>query len=166
MTSTCRSKPRKAMRVATIFTGTAAAVAFAPAAMATTVLHGAAGHESPKLHTGGHITSKPCSSPGTSHWLHLAFTSSGNQFGTSRAVECYGFTGTAYHPSAGVDNVAASICGGNNSGWYTSINGAKATFKEGNGWVHTPWYGTSHAVLGEVHINGWSHSDACRTSPA
>lgn len=118
----------KTMRVATVFTGAAAcAAAFAPAA------HAATGFTRTAI--------KETNSCGTvPRWVHL-------KNNILHVSQCYGFDGIT---SAG-GFAAASICGGNNSGWVVSFYGDATHFKPGNTFVHLPW--PNNALLGSVEIS-------------
>jgi hypothetical protein len=148
----------KALRVATVFTG-AAVTAVGFGTVATAAQAAPVARQTPMLHTGGHIQSTNCSANQEPHWLHLAFSSAN---GGGLGVECYGFTGGVTDPAFGIANRAVYVCGGNNSGWYKNSISQTANYKEGNTYVHVPWYGYT---LQYLYNNGWSHSDACPQSP-
>jgi hypothetical protein len=154
-TATRRATSRKAMRVATVFTGAAAtAVAFAPAALA------APGHAPAQGHTAlvngktravrpdntGSIRSKGC---GTSdvHWLHIEYAS----FFRSKLCKAFGFRG---YMTDGQDMYAQ--CGGNN---YGNIFGSKGTLSFGPGNTYRSF---PRRNISAVSIYFWSGTDQCR----
>jgi hypothetical protein len=154
-TATRRATSRKAMRVATVFTGAAAtAVAFAPAALAAPGHAPAQGHTAqvnsktramtPDVHSGS-IRSKGC---GTSdvHWLHIEYSS---MFGDQRC-KAFGFRGfkadsQGYHAE----------CGGNNYGtifW----NGGNLGFGPGNTYRSVKYH-----IISGVSIYSFKGTDKC-----
>jgi hypothetical protein len=153
-TATRRAASRKAMRVATVFTGAAAtAVAFAPAALA------APGHAPAQGHTAlvngktravrpeTTIESKGC---GTSdvHWLHISYAS----FFRSHLCKAFGFAG---YKADGQDMQAQ--CGGNNYGTIFSSKGTDIGFGPGNTYrTFNP-----RKNISGVSIYYWSGNDQC-----
>jgi len=148
--SSKKTVPRKAKRVATIFTGTAAAAAaFVPAAQAGTVgqpLNMQAGTVKP-LNTGGKIKpdytirgsieAAPCSK--VPQWLHLA--NKDGQF-------CFGYKGTVEYN--GQFNTVSHECGGTNHGGLRSPEGTNWGFGPGTTWTKPGIY-----YLSSITINGW-----------
>jgi len=151
-TATRRAASRKAMRVATCFTGAAAAaVAFAPAALA------APGNAAAQGHTGlvngktqavrPDITSKGCGASDV-QWLHISYAS----MIRSHLCKAFGFTG---YKADGQDMQAQ--CGGNNYGTIFSAKGTDIGFGPGN---------TYRAFNPRKNISGvsiyyWSGKDKC-----
>jgi hypothetical protein len=134
-----RITTRKTMRVATVFTGAAAAVALAPAAMAgtghaagtgnqartdgkaiTALRHGGRTTEiRPKTH--GIVTSMSCRN---AHWVHLEWFRS-NRY-------CFGYSGyLPFHPALAVHHE----CGGTNIGVISLSNGNLSNFGPGTGYL-------------------------------
>jgi len=150
------SKPKRSIRVATLFTGIATCAAgmayggTAQAATHTTVEH------TPKLtpravkpagrNVSGSI--QEVSECGNNTWLHVISAVNG------RAI-CFGFKGTT---SASNETGAAAECGGNNFGWMDSLEGYRFfSFREG-----TTFHTLSWPHLSYVHISGWKGTDVCR----
>jgi hypothetical protein len=151
-TATRKATSRKAMRVATVFTGAAAAaVAYAPAALAapghapaqgrTALVNGKTQAAGPRTT----IQSKGC---GTSdvHWLHLEYAS----LFRSKLCKAFGF--------AGFKTVAQDFyaeCGGNNYGtiyWKTGSLG----FGPGN-----TYRSVTERDISGVSIYSWKGTDHC-----
>jgi hypothetical protein len=151
------SKPKKSMRVATIFTGIATCAAgmayggTAQAATHTTVTH------TPKLtqravrpagrNVSGSI--QEVSECGNNTWLHVFSIVNEGRF------MCFGYKGTT---SASNETGAAAECGGNNYGWMDSVAGYRF-FDFGTG---TTFHTLSWPHLSYVHISGWTGNDVCR----
>jgi hypothetical protein len=151
-TATRRATSRKAMRVATVFTGAAAAaVAYAPAALAAPGHAPAQGHTAlANGKTGGArtaIESKGCGASDV-HWLHV-------QYNSPFRVLCkaFGF--------AGVKDVGQltmyAQCGGNNYGNLFTQEGV-VSFGPGNTY-RSFTYGK---YLSAVSIYYWNGTDQCR----
>jgi hypothetical protein len=146
MKSSTSKTPRRAMRVATTFTGVAAcAFAMAPTAMAAT------GHQTEVKDN----TIRPlntangnCEGANQSHWFHM---------GTTATVTCYGGRGSA-HPGGYVIN---SFCGGNNIGYFTG-NRKRVNFGIGDFWAHIP---SAPYAVSKVVISSWSGGTKCPTFP-
>jgi hypothetical protein len=152
-TATRRAASRKAMRVATVFTGAAAtAVAFAPAALA------APGHaptqgraalvngKTRAVRPDTTIESKGC---GTSdvHWLHIEY---GSLF-RSKLCKAFGFAGVKH------DNQSMyAQCGGNNYGNIYTKQG-DVTFGPGNTYRSFK----PRKSVSSVSIYTWSGNDKC-----
>jgi hypothetical protein len=131
----------KTMRVATLFTGTAAcAIALAPGAMAA-------------VQSGGGNIQGPSPCGPVPHWLH--FRNGGDTY-------CFGHVGWETVASLGVSR----MCGGNNSGfyygYYKNANGDYETYSAGFG-AGTTYVNVPHAPnhLTQVSIFGWSGNDTC-----
>jgi hypothetical protein len=149
------SKPKKSMRVATIFTGIAACtvgmayggLAYGGTAQAATVKHTPKGiglTNKPAYRTSGNI--EEVVSCGTNTWLHVE-SKSGGSF-------CFGFRGTSV-PTNEVGMYAQ--CGGNNYGWLSSARGHRATpFYRGTTYRELRW-----PHLSRVHISGWGGTEKC-----
>lgn len=135
------SKPKRSMRVATIFTGIAACtvgMAYGAAAHAATV--------KPASRVSGNI--REVVRCGSNTWLHVASDVGQDSF-------CFGFDGTSI-PTNEVGMYAQ--CGGNNYGWLLSlVNQNSATFGRGTTYRVLNW-----AHLSYVHISGWGGNDTCR----
>jgi hypothetical protein len=156
-TATRTTSARKAMRVATVFTGAAGlAVAFGPGALAT------AGHVPTQGHSAratgkapvvnqqvlwGHIRSEGCT---TNEWLHIQYSS------TFRTLcKAFGYSGEMVPKSSPLHMEAQ--CGGNNIG---------AIFASGEGITYGPGkgYRTFSAPLpavSAVEISGYKGTDKC-----
>jgi hypothetical protein len=147
-----RALTGRTMRVATAFTGAAAAAAaFTPAAHAATA-----------------IEDRSCSA-GTTHWLQLGdnsrFFASG-QFHYGHISTCLGYTGTA-HPNF----PATSFCGGNNYGYISGYqsndaehyyNHYKTAFHPGTFFAKIPGTSVSSPlVVSKVYISKWAGNDTC-----
>ena len=173
---TKKTNARKAMRVATVFTGAAGAAAlFAPTAMAgtghtaradgKTVTHrlmGQIGKAHPMNSFGrvsGNIQlNSNCST--TPHWVHIKGHST---LGASNTERCFGFKGT-YDVSSGLLNGAWIIeyeCGGTNFGYLNPRQGDHQGFGPGTGFRRENNY-----HMGSIKITGWSAGGkACPVSP-
>jgi hypothetical protein len=152
--NTATSGKRKAMRVATVFTGAAAtAVTFAPGALAAPRHAPAQGHtalvngktRAVRPDNSGSIRSKGC---GTSdvHWLHVEYNA---LFGVE---DCKAF---GY---AGVFDVYLSMvaqCGGNNYGTIYYSGGKSLSYGPGN------TYRNVHKNFSAASIYYWSGNDKC-----
>jgi hypothetical protein len=154
-TATRRATSRKAMRVATVFTGAAAtAVAFAPAALAAPSHAPAQGHTAlvngktramrPDVDSGT-IRSKGC---GTSdvHWLHIEYVS------LFRRDLCKAF---GYRGFMTVAQDFFAECGGNNYGtiyW----NGGNLGFGPGN-----TYRSVTERNISGVSIYSFKGTDKC-----
>ena len=151
-TATRRATSRKAMRVATVFTGAAAAaVAYAPAALAAPGHAPAQGHTAlVNGKTGGArttIESKGCGASDV-HWLHLSYAS----FFRSHLCKAFGFAGKK---TDGQDLQAQ--CGGTNYGTIFSSKGKDIPFGPGNTYrTFNP-----RININAVSIYSWSGNDQC-----
>ena len=148
---TRRVRSGKMVRYGTAFTGTACALAFAPAAAVAATPQ--PGHQQP--HRGYTpeapltITHKSGCPRGTSTWYH-----EGNETGSI----CFGGSGTSY-----LRTTYTEYCGGNNYGWIkvgNPFNGvtSRIHFHQGTTYAHIP---AGYSSIRAVHISGWSGTDGC-----
>jgi hypothetical protein len=162
-----KSKPRKSMRVATVFTGVAAAtVGMAQAAGAQDVANAAhkpaSGHIARQVRPAsqykyGSIRSVfECGYPGTDpNWLHVDWYNNSLQTGESI---CYGYKGFMVSPpTVGI----SAECGGNNHG--SLLGYSDNATKE---WVYDFGPGTTYRHLNkgslyQVAIWSWTGNDKC-----
>jgi hypothetical protein len=160
---TRKAAPRKAMRVATIFTGAAAAATFAPAAMAGT--GHAAGTDNQARTDGKTLTSlwlggRPLDNGWGSirssgrcpnaHWVHLEW---------SRGVpDCFGYRGQLRF---GTEKPVSHECGGTNKGVLFSTRGS-IPFGPGTGYRGFPV--KTEAI--SIYIGSWTGNDKCGPFPA
>jgi hypothetical protein len=139
---TASSKPKRSMRVATIFTGIAACTT---AGMA----HGAAAQAAATKaasRVSGNIQERTCEGVNTT-WLHVLSEASHRCFS-------FGFDGTSI-PTNEIGLLAQ--CGGNNYGWFLSLrNQNSITFGRGTTYRYLDWPHLSY-----VHISGWGGNDTC-----
>ena len=155
--ATRTTTPRNAMRVATVFTAAAAAaVAFAPGAMAGTGHTPTQNHltpaggktraATPDLHSGS-IRSAGCT---TNTWLHIQYASP--PFRT--LCKAFGFRGVM-SPDSAVSMSAQ--CGGNNSGdiYY----GGGEVLAYGPGTTYRTF--SPHKIVSLVSISTWHGTDKC-----
>lgn len=173
------SKPRKTMRVATIFTGVAAATAgMTQVANAQEVAHhdvrpsskhvGRTFRPAAAALTNGSIRdASVCGARGVDHtWLHvstnflLGQSRGGSPNYTYVTSVCFGFKGTySSPPGIGIN----AECGGNNHGWLAgSKNGHTASVLFGAG---TTYRNLSWSHLWALHISGWTGNDTCPEAP-
>jgi hypothetical protein len=152
--ATRKTTSRQAMRVATVFTGAAAAaVGFAPAALA------APGHAATQDHPArangkaqamapaSSIRSAGCT---TNTWLHVEYFSSFREL-----CRAFGFAGKMKPLSAPLEMSAQ--CGGNNYGTFFSSQGKKTTYGPG-----TTYREFSNPIsVSYVSIRKWSGTDEC-----
>jgi hypothetical protein len=161
----------RAMRVATIFTGAAAAaVAFTPTAHAAqadgkggrTVTHGPlnrSGRERP-MDNWGKVSGNIVESYGPDcepHRTHISGTRS-RLTGPYHSNMCFGNRGT-FDTSSGFLHRPTAIlgeCGGNNWGWLNSNYASAQSFREGKTYRFENSY-----RLNSITINGWSGTDNC-----
>jgi hypothetical protein len=145
---------KRIMRVATVFTGAAAAAAFTPAAMAAT---GHAAGTGPG--TGVRTTALPDGGTGkitfsaycrNAQWLHLEWSRG--------ATGCFGYSGVW---NLGDDKPVSHECGGTNHGYvyYSNSHGA-APYGPGTGYRGFPY------KLTEISIQYWTGTDKCGPFPA
>ena len=165
-----KSRTRKSMRVATLFTGAAAAtVGMTQVANAQETAHSAAKPSSKHIGRAMRpdaaattIESAVACGAGRSHgnWLHVSTTvylQYGSYFYTSF---CYGFKGTIYSPQG---TGARAECGGNNYGYlagYVKAGAWALSFKPG-----TTYRAVNKSHLSTVHISSWKGTDACGEAP-
>jgi hypothetical protein len=147
------SKPKRSMRVATIFTGIAActmAMAYGGTAQAAThtpvknTPKGTGLTNRPAYATSGSI--REVVSCGSNTWLHVE---SEDNFGSF----CFGFYGTSV-PTNEVGMYAQ--CGGNNFGWLSSADRTPIAYGTGTTYRTLKWPHLDH-----VHISGWTGDDTC-----
>jgi hypothetical protein len=143
------------MRVATCFTGAAAAaVAFAPAALAapghapaqghTALVNGTTRAMGPDVHSGS-IRSKGCNTTDV-HWLHISYAS----LFRSKLCKAFGFRGFMT-----VSQDMTKQCGGNNYGTiFTSKGGL--SFGPGN-----TYRNVKRKSISGVSIYQWKGTDKC-----
>jgi hypothetical protein len=167
------SKPRKSMRVATIFTGVACAtfgvtqVANAQDAAKSVARHtskrvGGAIHPAAK-YDGSIRYASDCGNRGIDkNWLHISVTSySGGEDLATYLSDCFGYAGTwLYPPRSGI----RAECGGNNKGYLMGQE------KNGDSWYLGFGPGTTYRTWNESHldnvtINSWAGTDACGRAP-
>lgn len=164
-----KSKPRKTMRVATVFTGVAAVtVGMTQVANAQDATH--AVHKPTTKHIARQIRPAATASsrygsmeisyacaldyPTPAHptWLHVWVHSPYGEGGES--LWCYGFKGESYSPP-GIGII--SECAGNNYGILAGSSGAwYVDFKQRNTYAYL---GKKH--LDVVAISGWAGTDKC-----
>jgi hypothetical protein len=166
-----KSKSRRSMRVATIFTGVAAVtVGVTQAANAQDVAHPAAKptaeHAGRAVRPDGKIDGsiQYFGSCAASHvhpnWLHIS--TGGNRLIGANFIgsTCFGFAGIyASPPGAGI----YGECGGNNYGYIDGRNKGKTvsiTFGPGTTYREFSW---SH--YSEVLITKWKGTDGCPEAP-
>jgi hypothetical protein len=157
------------MRVATIFTGVAAATAgMSQAANAEDTAHPAPRHTPdttghafrPAGRLSGSIRyNENCANQSIDkNWLHVS-TNTGSSI-LPYASYCFGFKGTYLSPPGIGVNYE---CGGNNHGYLIGVNGGRSKsfhFGPGTGYATLKW---SH--LDELWINSWTGTDACGKPP-
>jgi hypothetical protein len=135
---------RRAMRVATVFTGAAAAATgFGPAAMAAPV------HQAQPAFgkISGSIRDGSCRSE--PHWLQLAQRIPGTQ------ISCiaYGFRGEWSEGGAFI----SSQCGGTNYGFLKFTSGKTISYGPGN------YFRAINKDMRLITIDGWTGNDNCQT---
>jgi len=168
------AKPRRSMRVATIFTGVAAAtIGVAQVANAQAVRPANAQDHRPAT-MGGMRGMRPaaalssirssidCTGNGKDpHWLHVS-TAFLDPFGGSHVVsQCFGFKGYYVSPPKTVG--AFAECGGTNHGFLVGAYGGRSkSFFYGPG---TTYHTLNWSHLYGVDINSWTGNDACPEAP-
>jgi hypothetical protein len=154
-TDTRTTTSRKAMRVATVFTGAAAAaVGFAPTALAAPVHAAAQGHltqangrAQAMTPDANSIKSRGCT---TNTWLHIQY------FSTFRALcRQFGFAGEMTPKSAPLRMTAQ--CGGNNVGTIYHSSGKSLSFYQGT--TYRPF--TTNLYVSKVSIYFWNGTEQC-----
>jgi hypothetical protein len=161
-----KSRPSRAMRVATVFTGVAACtVGVTQAAQAQGIRPeagaGPATGVRPAGYTYGSIRdSSNCAAQGKDkNWLHVSATEYWS-WGYSYNSVCFGYKGAYSSPPF---TGARAECGGNNHGYLLGTkNGGYASFWYGAG---TTYHGLDWSHLYEVYISGWAGADACGIAP-
>lgn len=151
-------KPRvkKAMRVATTFTGAAAcAIGVGPAATAATHTHQFP-VMTPNIRPDNNTEGGSCKG-GTSNWVHMAY-------GYPNTHDyCYGFRGAIR-----VDFTYSMICGGNNIGWYSGRSDSgrgkyvDATYHQGTTYARLPG---APLYVSAIGINSFSGTEKCPPPP-
>jgi hypothetical protein len=145
-----KAASRKAMRVATVFTGAAAcAVAFTPAAHAANL--------DPVRPAGTEWGD--CQGANQSHWLHIV---------TNNSIYCLGGRGTYPLTDAPYSVYARvySYCGGNNSGWFFWSYARLVKFYAGT--TYNTWARNNDGfplLTSEVSISTWHGNDTCSFLP-
>jgi hypothetical protein len=152
-----KPRPRRAMRVATIFTGVAACT------VGTTQVANA--HTRPAVpagHTGSIRLAHDCAVNGIDHeWLHVSNPSSPAPTVPFVASNCFGFKGAYYSPpGVGIN----AECGGNNFGYLLGYK------TDGDSWSFHYGPGTRYHTLKESHLDtvtiySWSGTDTCGIAP-
>jgi hypothetical protein len=164
-----KSRTRRTMRVATVFTGVAACTAgmATQAANAQDAAHPVARHTS--RHAGRAIPDSRvygsiryaylCGLRGSDrHWFHYATYQS---YYEPNVSWCYGYFGLSESPpGVGI----YSQCGGNNHGLLVGTTAAGRKWSTGFG------PGTTYRTLNEAHfdaiyINSWTGNDKCGEAP-
>jgi len=164
-----KSRSKRSMRVATIFTGVAACTvgAATQVANAQDAAHRAARHTStragraePDSRVYGSIRyAYLCGARGSDRtWLHYATYDS---YYTPDTSWCFGYFGLSESPpGVGI----YSQCGGNNHGLLVGVTAA------GHKWSTSFGPGTTYRKLNEAHltaifINSWTGNDKCGKAP-
>ena len=153
-TATKRGASRRAMRVATVFTGAAAtAVTFAPTALAapgpapgqghTALVNGKTRAMGPDR--SGSIKSAACNATDT-HWLHIQYESLFQR----KLCKAFGFRGTKI-----VSQDMSAECGGNNTG---AIFYGTGSLRYGPG---NTYRNATHKSISAVEVSFWSGNDKC-----
>jgi hypothetical protein len=155
-----KSRTRRSMRVATVFTGVAAAaVGMTQAANAQAIRAPHAARPAGTIYGSirqvgicGHLGIDP-------HFLHVS-TTSYNEYGYFVFSTCFGFRGDYLSPSG---TGIRKECGGDNHGFLDGFNNGRSqsiAFGPGPGYATINW---SHLDL--VVINSWTGTDACPQAP-
>jgi hypothetical protein len=162
-----KSRPRKMMRVATIFTGVAAATAGVTQVANAQEIRPAGAHDirpghaaRPAGRVSGSIRyNEACGNQSIDKtWLHVS-TNTGSSILPYQSY-CFGFKGTYVSPPGIGVNYE---CGGNNHGYLIGVNGGRSKsfhFGPGTGYATLKW---SH--LYELWINSWTGTDTCGKPP-
>jgi len=145
-----RTTTRNTMRVATLFTGAAAAaVGFTPVAAAATGQTGTAKTTEVAILPTIQTTSN-CFTSATKHWVHLEYWNA-NKF-------CIGFRGyLSWRGDRELTRVQE--CGGTNHGVVSLTNGNLSNYGPGTG------YRRFSADVSGLSIFSWSGTDACKAFP-
>jgi hypothetical protein len=166
-----KSKPKRAMRVATIFTGVAAAtVGVTQAANAQDVAHAVAKptlrHTERAIRPAGRRIDGSiqyyvsCGNAGVHPtWLHVSTNTSGG-YGPQGISVCFGFKGIYSSPPGTGMNAE---CGGNNYGYINGSNNGDIVsdhFGPGTGYRAIKW---SH--YDDILITSWAGNDQCKRAP-
>jgi hypothetical protein len=165
-----KSRPRKSMRVATIFTGVAAAtIGMTQVAQAQETAHPAA-RPTPRNNgrfvrpaervSGSIRQDSDCANRGIDkNWLHVSTNTSFSE--NPYQSICFGFRGMSVSPPyIGIN----AECGGNNHGYLAGLAA------NGRSWFSSFGPGTTYRKLVEPHLNevyirSWTGTDACGKPP-
>jgi len=167
-----KSRPRKSMRVATIFTGVATCtVGMTQVANAQDAVHAAAGHTI--NHTGRVIPegrsygsirySENCGNQSIDKtWLHVSTNNSSAYANYITYVSyCFGYFGLwGSPPGIGINYE----CGGNNYGLLVGVTASGRKWSTGFG-PGTTYRKLEEAHLDGVFINSWAGNDKCPKPP-
>jgi hypothetical protein len=166
-----KSRTRKSMRVASVFTGVAAATVgmTTQAANAQDAAHPAvrptSRHIGRTVHPAGRVSgsirmNSDCGNRSIDkNWLHVS-TNTGSPILPYESY-CFGYKGLFVSPPGVGINYE---CGGNNHGYLAGFTAAGGSWSAAFGAGTT--YRTLHeAHLNEVIINGWAGTDACPKPP-
>jgi hypothetical protein len=161
-----KSRPSRAMRVATVFTGVAACTVGVTQAAQADGIRPQAGARAetgvrPAGNTYGSIRdSLDCGAQGKDkNWLHVSATAY-YSFGYIYNSVCFGYRGAYSSPPY---TGARAECGGNNHGYlYGTNDGQYVSFRFGAG---TGYHGLDWSHLYQVWISGWAGADACPEAP-
>jgi hypothetical protein len=168
------ARARKAMRVATVFTGAAAVATFGPSALAGT------GHAAPRdgrtathhpnytgIHTMdrigkvfGSIRKSGCA--GKPNWVHINGSRMSPLGEGIPDTNCFGFYGE-YDVSSGVFGGPWSVyyeCGGNNSGLLNPTTANEQSYRPG-----TTYRNEHNYQMNSIYNLGWSKNDKCASNP-
>jgi hypothetical protein len=169
------AKPRRRMRVATIFTGVAAAtIGMTQVANAQAIhpanaqdhrptnMRGIRGMRPAGRLSGSIRSSIDCTGNAKEpHWLHISTTYVTPPINSSHVVsDCFGFKGY-YESPPGIG--AFAECGGTNHGYLYGSKGSHSTsFAYGPG---TTYHALGWSHLYVVIIKSWTGNDACPEAP-
>jgi hypothetical protein len=154
-TASGKSKPRRLMRAATIFTGVAG--------VATTTVgltQPANAQDAGRKVSGSIRYDVNCGHAGVDRtWLHVSTTTSGG-YGPQGQSVCFGYKGLYSSPPL---TGMYGYCGGNNYGWINgSKNGTYVIVDFGPG---TTYRAVSWSHYDNVAITHWAGSDKCPQAP-
>lgn len=151
-----KSKSKKSMRVATLFTGVAVStLAMTQAANAQDVVRPIAEHDLPgpgvrpdtSIRGGSCLISR-------ANWVHLGWSRGP---GAGYSSYCYGFKGKLF-----TDATIEGECGGNNHGTlYGSISDVAKTFNFGPGTTYALFSDENVYHVGSIYIKSWTGGDKC-----
>lgn len=145
------SKPSgKTMRVATMFTGVAAATV----AMGQTAKAG--------VYSGSIRPAYSCTNRHIDPtWVHVGTFVYNNPTSPSLEVDCYGGHGTYLSPRG---HGLIALCGGNNHGFVTGFSTRSPLGYFINFGPRTTYWFPSRTSLYDVTIYSWTGADQCKTS--